>query len=196
MPGGSLPHSDSTTLERRRLKGLDLLSEGRSQAEVARLLGVTPAAVCYWKRAIEEGRPKALLAVPRPGRPTLVPWDRLAKLPGLLSRGALSYGYSTDLWTIARVVQIAEAEWEGPPSHPRVYRPPFRGDNAAVSENQRGIFSGLETHLKTRFGEARMNIGNRTVRVLPRAIGKGSGRVTKALWARERDPRTQVKRLG
>src|SRR5271170_8125268 len=66
MPGWTLQHRDTATLEERRLRGLGLLSEGRSQAEVARLLGVTPAAVCYWKRAIGEGGPKALRAVPRP----------------------------------------------------------------------------------------------------------------------------------
>lgn len=111
MPGWTLQHRDTATLEERRLKGLGLLSEGRSQAEVARLLGVTPAAVCYWKRWIEEGGPKALRAVPRSGRPTLVPREQLASLPELLARGALSYGFSTDLWTIPRILQVTEAEW-------------------------------------------------------------------------------------
>ena len=111
MPGWTQQHRDTATLEERRLKGLDLLSEGRSQAEVARLLGVTPAAVCYWKRAIETGGPKALRAVPRSGRPTLVPREQLATLPELLARGALSYGFSTSLWTIPRILQVTESEW-------------------------------------------------------------------------------------
>lgn len=111
MPGWTQQHRDTATLEERRLKGLNLLLEGRSQAEVARLLGVTPAAVCYWKRAIDEGGPKALHAVPRPGRPTLVPREQLATLPDLLAKGALSYGFSTDLWTIPRILQVTQAEW-------------------------------------------------------------------------------------
>lgn len=86
MPGWTLQHRDTATLEERRLRGLGLLSEGRSQAEVARWLGVTPAAVCCWKRAIEEGGPKAFRAVPRAGRPTLVPREQLAALPELLAR--------------------------------------------------------------------------------------------------------------
>jgi transposase len=111
MPGWTQQHRDTATLEERRLKGLNLLSEGRSQAEVARLLGVTPAAVCYWQRAIEEGGPKALQAIPRSGRPTLVPRETLATLPELLAKGALAYGFSTDLWTIPRILQVTESEW-------------------------------------------------------------------------------------
>jgi transposase len=78
---------------------------------VSRQLGVTPVAVHKWKRALDEGGPKALRAVPRPGRPTLVPRATLASLPDLLARGALSYGFSTDLWTIPRILQVTEAEW-------------------------------------------------------------------------------------
>src|SRR5208282_1300803 len=104
-------HRDTASFEERRLKALNLLSEGRSQAEVARLLGVTPAAVCYWQRAIENGGPKALRSIPRSGRPTLVPREKLSTLPDLLARGALSYGFSTDLWTIPRILQVTEAEW-------------------------------------------------------------------------------------
>jgi transposase len=29
----------------------------------------------------------------------------------MLARGALAYGYSTDLWTIPRIVKVAEAQW-------------------------------------------------------------------------------------
>jgi transposase len=111
MPGWTQQHRDTSTLEERRLKGLNLLLEGRSQAEVARLLGVTPVAVCYWKRAIDEGGPNALRAAPRPGRPTHVPREQLATLPDLLAMGALSYGFSTDLWTIPRILQVTKAEW-------------------------------------------------------------------------------------
>jgi transposase len=104
-------HRDTASLEERRLRAFDLLSSGYSQAKVARELGVTPVAVYKWKRALEEGGPKALRAVPRPGRPTLVPRETLASLPDLLARGALSYGFSTDLWTIPRILQVTEVEW-------------------------------------------------------------------------------------
>jgi transposase len=29
----------------------------------------------------------------------------------MLGKGALAYGFSTDLWTIPRIVKVAEAQW-------------------------------------------------------------------------------------
>jgi transposase len=104
-------HRDTASLEERRLNGLALLRSGVSQAEVARRLGVTPVAALHWKEAAEVGGSSAFRAVPRSGRPTLVPREKLATLPDLLSKGALAYGFSTDLWTIPRIIEVTEAEW-------------------------------------------------------------------------------------
>lgn len=104
-------HRDPAILEERRLCGLKLLSSGLSQAEVARQLGVTPVAVCHWKSALDRGGPEALRAIPRPGRPPLVPRDHQAALPKILARGALAHEFPSDLWTIPRMVKVAEAQW-------------------------------------------------------------------------------------
>jgi transposase len=104
-------HRDTATLEERRLNGLALLRSGVSQAEVARRLGVTPVAVFHWKCAAEEGGARALRAIPRSGRPPLVAREHQAALPDILAKGALAYGFSTDLWTIPRIVEVAESEW-------------------------------------------------------------------------------------
>ncbi|MGI0129349.1 MAG: winged helix-turn-helix domain-containing protein [Thermoplasmata archaeon] len=104
-------HRDTASLEERRLRAFGLLNSGLSQAEVARQLGVTPVAVCKWKMALEEGGQNALRAIPRPGRPTLVPRETLATLPELLAKGALAYGFSTDLWTIPRIIEVTQSEW-------------------------------------------------------------------------------------
>ena len=93
------------------MSGLSLLHSGLSQAEVARHLGVSPVAVFEWKTAAEEGGAEALRAIPRPGRPPLVAREHQVALPELLRKGALSYGFSTDLWTIPHIVKVAEAEW-------------------------------------------------------------------------------------
>jgi len=104
-------HRDTATLEERRLKAVGLLRSGVPQAQVARRLAVSPAAVCKWNRALEERGSRALRAIPRPGRPTNVPRAKLAKLPRILARGALSYGFSTDLWTIPRILDVTETKW-------------------------------------------------------------------------------------
>jgi transposase len=104
-------HRDTATLEERRFNGLALLRSGVVQAEVARRLGVTPVAVFKWKTAAEEGGAEALRAIPRSGRPPLVAREHQDALPEILRKGALSYGFSTDLWTIPRIVKVAETEW-------------------------------------------------------------------------------------
>ena len=104
-------HRDAATLEERRLTGLRLLRSGLSQTEVARRLGVTPVAVCRWKKRVDRGGPEALRAVPRPGRPPRIPRERQATLPSILAKGALAYGFSTDLWTIPRIGKVVQTEW-------------------------------------------------------------------------------------
>lgn len=49
--------------------------------------------------------------MPRAGRPPNVPRTQLVNLPRILAREALSYGFSTDLWTIPRILDMTEAEW-------------------------------------------------------------------------------------
>lgn len=68
-------------------------------------------AVFYWKQALEQGGAQALRATPRSGRPTLVAPEALAPLPDILARGALAYGFSTDFWTIPRILEVTEKEW-------------------------------------------------------------------------------------
>ncbi len=104
-------HRDTPTLEERRLKAVELLRDGVSQAQIARQLAVSPVAVCKWKKSLEKGGTDALRAVPRPGRPTTVPREKLSTLPEILARGALAYGFSTDLWTIPRILEVTETEW-------------------------------------------------------------------------------------
>ncbi len=104
-------HRDTATLEERRLQAFHLLRDGLPQAEVARRLAVSPVAVWKWRTAMDKGGPQALRAIPRPGRPPFVPPETMATLPEILARGALAYGYSTDLWTIPRIVQVVRREW-------------------------------------------------------------------------------------
>lgn len=104
-------HRDAGTLEERRPRGLTLLRQGVSQAEVARRLGVTPQAVHDWLRRVHDGGPTGLKAQPRPGRPSRLTPEQIAALPGLLAQGAQAFGYETDLWTTERVADVLAKEW-------------------------------------------------------------------------------------
>ena len=70
---------------------------------------------------MEQGGPQALRAKPRGGRHPFVPPERLDDLGEILSRGALSFGYDTDLWTLPRVARVLEKEWGVHYSHSGVW---------------------------------------------------------------------------
>ena len=70
---------------------------------------------------MEQGGPQALRAKPRGGRHSFVPPERLDGLGEILSRGALSFGYDTDLCTLPRVARVLEKEWGVHYSHSGVW---------------------------------------------------------------------------
>lgn len=94
--------------ERRRWRAMALLDQGCSQSQVARKLGVTPSAVCQWAKARRDGGAAALEAKPHPGAPRKLSPKQLVRLEKLLLRGPRKHGYTTDLWTLSRVVSIVE----------------------------------------------------------------------------------------
>jgi len=97
---------DFTALERRRLKAARLFAKGKSQAEVARALGVSRQSVSRWHEAWRrEGEP-GLKAAGRAGRkPKLTP-AQLTQVEEELLRGPLAHGYATILWTLPRIARL------------------------------------------------------------------------------------------
>ena len=93
-------------IEERRLVAGRLLRAGDlSQAEIARQLGVSPAAVCQWAKQLREA-PKGLAGLRRhcksgrPPRLTPAQWRKLLKI---LTRGAKHSGFETERWTLPRI---------------------------------------------------------------------------------------------
>jgi transposase len=68
--------------------------------------------VILWRDAVRRGGEGALKAKPAPGRPPKLCPSQLARLPGLLLRGALAWGYNTDLWTTGRVAKVIERRFK------------------------------------------------------------------------------------
>jgi len=100
------PKGSAGELERRRLRALAWLKEGKSQAEVARIVGTSTASVCRWQQAYDENGQAALAAKPHPGRRPKLTAPQRERLGKLLLRGPRQHGYSTDLWTLARVADV------------------------------------------------------------------------------------------
>lgn len=100
------PFGDPKTLEKRRLKAVRLSPKGLLPGEIARRLGDNRRSVHRWLLAYREDGADGLAPVPAPGRPPkLRPKDR-RKLARMLLEGATTFGYSTDLWTSTRVVDL------------------------------------------------------------------------------------------
>jgi transposase len=97
--------------EARRLKAGRMLLKGESQAEVARHVGVTRQAVNGWNRIIKKKGLNGLKTKKRSGRPTKAPKKAIQRLTKILLKGALAYGFKTDLWTAKRICKVFHDEF-------------------------------------------------------------------------------------
>ena len=96
----------------RRAEGVRLLEAGEmAQAEIARQLGVTEAAVSKWKRQLMEEGPQALQARKATGRPPKLDDVAKAELVKKLEEGAIAAGFPTEQWTQSRVKKLIKREF-------------------------------------------------------------------------------------
>ena len=99
---------DFISLERRRHRAATLLGKGRSQAEVARLTGVSRQSVSRWARAIAKDGLPGLRRAERVGRKPRLTALQLNELTRLLRAGAKASGFPNDRWTGPRVAKVVE----------------------------------------------------------------------------------------
>jgi len=98
--------------ERIRQRGFEMLSEGVPKAEIARTLHVDYTAVWRWENRLRTKGPDAWRDEMQPGRPMkLTRWQR-RRLVKILLKGARSYGFENDLWTLKRVAQVIKGEFK------------------------------------------------------------------------------------
>ena len=96
----------------RRAEGIRLLeAREKTQAEVARHLGVTEASVSKWKRRLFEEGSQALQARKATGRPAKLDDVAKAELVEKLEEGAIAAGFFTEQWTQARVKKLIKREF-------------------------------------------------------------------------------------
>jgi transposase len=94
--------------ERRLAAGRMLRARRRSQAEIARELGVSRASVTRWKQRLAAAGLRGLRCRRPPGRPphlTTAQWGRLFRV---LDRGAVGAGFDTERWTLRRIAAVIE----------------------------------------------------------------------------------------
>jgi transposase len=93
-------------LERRRRRAVELVAQGESRADIARILGAHPKTLARWLRLARQ--PLGLAAKPHAGRPPALSDGQLRQLEVLLSQGAKAHGWHNELWTAARVARLIE----------------------------------------------------------------------------------------
>jgi len=109
---GSKPGSSGTLREQKRRMGYELLRQGGSRAEVARQLGVTWMTADRWLRWLKSRGKHSWHDKNRSGRPQKLSGIQKMRLKRILKKGALSYGYPTELWTLKRVAEVIEKEFQ------------------------------------------------------------------------------------
>ena len=100
------PKGIAAELEQRRRQAIAFLQEGKTQVAVAKALGTSEASVSRWREAYEHNGETALVAKPHPGKPSRLTAAQRQRLAKLLLQGARKHGYSTELWTLARVAEL------------------------------------------------------------------------------------------
>jgi transposase len=95
---------DFDQLEVRRKKAAQLFSKGYRKAHIAAELGVTRGAVGKWHKAFLKYGIKGLAKAPSVGRKRSIGPSEQKWLSNTLLKGAIACGYSTDLWTLDRII--------------------------------------------------------------------------------------------
>jgi transposase len=106
---GLRPRRDFAGLEVRRKQAGKLFAKGKSQADVAKELGVSRQSVSRWYADWQAKGVSGLAGAGRAGRLPRLDASQLRRVAGELGKGARAHGYPTDLWTLARVAEVIEA---------------------------------------------------------------------------------------
>ena len=97
--------------EARRIRGWELHEIGWKQKAIAEALGVAESTVSGWVRKGKVAGVEALRNQPGRGRRPKLSDEQRKKLPELLKRGAVSYGFRGEIWTNPRVAQVIRREF-------------------------------------------------------------------------------------
>ncbi len=100
------PHGSPDALEARRRRAVALLDRGGRVTDVARTIGCSHSSVVRWREAVAEDGTAGLNAKPVPGCPPKLTTRQKQRIPALLVRGALAWGFRTDLWTTPRIAEV------------------------------------------------------------------------------------------
>jgi transposase len=99
---------DRQAFEGVRMQAGALFAAGRSQAQVARQLGVARQNVSRWHAQWRQGGLDALVSRGPTGQAPRLSEAQLAAVDQALRQGARANGFDTDHWTLARITGVIE----------------------------------------------------------------------------------------
>jgi transposase len=99
---------DRQAFEGVRMQAGALFAAGRSQAQVARELGVARQNVSRWYARWQAGGLEALRSAGPTGYAPRLSDQQLHRIDQALRQGARAHGFDTDHWTLARVATVIE----------------------------------------------------------------------------------------
>jgi transposase len=96
--------------EERRMRAAELFEQGWNRLQVARELGVCHKSASRWYDAWLQGGVDALKSAGATGPNRKLDAVQAELVLRVLLRGAVTYGYKTNLWTLSRIAHVIESE--------------------------------------------------------------------------------------
>jgi transposase len=103
--------------EARRLRALELKTQGWKQRDIAAAFGVTEGAVSQWLKRAAAGGVEALRRRSGRGAKPKLTGEQCQRLVELLGQGASAFGFADEVWTQPRVAWLIERHF-GVKYHP------------------------------------------------------------------------------
>lgn len=99
-------------LEKRRLKGIQLLKQSHTCYRVGKELWVSKQSVMRWRERYEEDGIEGVKWNGQRGRPSKLTKSQKKVLKRIILKGATSYGYPNELWITFRITEIIRKEFK------------------------------------------------------------------------------------
>lgn len=108
--------------EKRRFKAAKFFKNNIPQAEIARKLKVTPAAVNYWHIDWKKHGRQGLKSKGHPGFQSRLADDKRLIFKQAVLKGPLEYGFETNFWTLSRLSAVMKKTTGIKFGHDRTWR--------------------------------------------------------------------------
>jgi transposase len=105
------PNGTPQQLENRRRQAITMLRSGKTYRDVAKTLDSSLSSVVRWWQTYQKDGRQGIRSQAKWGRPPHLADHQKQHLKKILLKGAISAGYTTELWTLKRIAQLIRKEF-------------------------------------------------------------------------------------